>query len=97
MNNLQTSVSSQYAGEAFSTYTVNGHSAGLFKNSGNFSYIRVYGAGHEVDLCLIRVTMSEADIALFKVPAYNYTGLAVGQAAAQFFTQAMTGQPLSST
>lgn len=32
-----------------------------------------------------------------EVPAYDYTGLAVGQAAAQFFEQAMRGEPLSST
>ncbi|KAJ7635279.1 Alpha/Beta hydrolase protein [Roridomyces roridus] len=30
------------------TYTVNGHSAGLYKASGLLSYVRVSGAGHEV-------------------------------------------------
>ena len=50
----------------------------MFKNAGTFSYIRVFGAGHEV-------------------PAYNFTGLATGQAAAQMFTQVMSGAPLSAT
>ncbi|KLO19457.1 serine carboxypeptidase [Schizopora paradoxa] len=78
VNNLQTEFSSTYQQEAFQTYTVEGHSAGMFKNAGTFSYIRVFGAGHEV-------------------PAYNFTGLATGQAAAQFFTQAMAGEPMTST
>ncbi|PAV19042.1 serine carboxypeptidase [Pyrrhoderma noxium] len=78
VNNLQTKFSSEYAAQSFDTYTVDGKPAGLFKNAGTFSYIRVFGAGHEV-------------------PAYDYTGLAVGQAAAQFFEQAMRGEPLSST
>ncbi|KZS90557.1 serine carboxypeptidase [Sistotremastrum niveocremeum HHB9708] len=78
ISNLVTSFSSSYNSQAFATYTVAGHAAGLFKNAGTFSYVRIYGAGHEV-------------------PAYNYTGLAVGQAALQFFTQAMSGGPLTST
>ena len=48
------------------------------KNFGTFSYLRVYGAGHEV-------------------PAYNYTGLETGQAALQFFSQALAGRELVST
>jgi hypothetical protein len=27
---------------------VDGNPAGLFKNAGNFSYVRIFGAGHEV-------------------------------------------------
>ena len=78
VNNLQTKFSATYAAEEFANYTVAGHPAGLVKNAGTFSYLRVFGAGHEV-------------------PAYNFTGLAVGQAAAQFFEQAMRGEPLTST
>lgn len=78
VNNLKTQFSSLYAQQAFTNFTVAGHPAGLVKNAGTFSYIRVFGAGHEV-------------------PAYNFTGLAVGQAAAQMFTQAMSGAPLTST
>jgi len=78
INNLQTEFSVSFNQQAFQTYTVAGHSAGLFKNAGTFSYIRVFAAGHEV-------------------AAYNNTGLATGQAASQFFAQAMAGQPLAST
>ena len=80
MNNLQTEFSSEFAAQSFTNYTVDGKSAGLFKNAGTFSYIRVFASGHEV-------------------PAYNNTavGLAKGQAASQFFEQAMRGEPLCST
>ena len=68
----------------------------MFKNAGTFSYIRVFGAGHEVYLFFShhRVRLIQASP---QVPAYNFTGLATGQAAAQFFTQAMAGEPLTST
>ncbi|KAI5114875.1 hypothetical protein M0805_006247, partial [Coniferiporia weirii] len=78
VGNLQTQFSSIYQSLDFTNFTVAGHPAGLVKNAGTFSYIRIFGAGHEV-------------------PAYNYTGLAVGQAASQFFEQAMKGEPLTST
>ncbi|KAH8119566.1 serine carboxypeptidase [Phellopilus nigrolimitatus] len=78
VGNLQTKFSALYQQQSFANYTVAGQPAGLVKNAGTFSYIRVFGAGHEV-------------------PAYNHTGLATGQAALQFFEQAMSGAPLSST
>ncbi|KAL5506982.1 hypothetical protein ACEPAH_6438 [Sanghuangporus vaninii] len=78
VNNLNTQYTSTYSQQNFANYTVAGHVAGLVKNTGNFSYIRVFGAGHEV-------------------PAYNYTGLATGQASLQFFEQAMKGEILTST
>jgi carboxypeptidase C (cathepsin A) len=45
---LDTSFSSEFAEQEFTTYTVNGETAGQYKNAGTFSYLRVYGAGHEV-------------------------------------------------
>lgn len=48
VNNLNTQFSSLYQQQAFTTYTVAGQPAGQYKNAGTFSYIRVYGAGHEV-------------------------------------------------
>ncbi|KIP01841.1 hypothetical protein PHLGIDRAFT_131081 [Phlebiopsis gigantea 11061_1 CR5-6] len=48
VNNLQTSFSAEYAKTAFSNFTVAGQSAGIFKNAGTFSYVRIFGAGHEV-------------------------------------------------
>ena len=40
--------SSLYAAQELSTYKVNGKPAGLYKNAGRFSYLRVYGAGFKV-------------------------------------------------
>ncbi|KAI0000650.1 Alpha/Beta hydrolase protein [Russula compacta] len=45
---LKTKFSSQFAKQKFETFTVNGEPAGLYKNAGTFSYLRVFGAGHEV-------------------------------------------------
>ncbi|KAH9853076.1 alpha/beta-hydrolase [Lenzites betulinus] len=45
---LQTKFSSTYATQTFANFTVNGTPAGLFKNAGTFSYVRIFGAGHEV-------------------------------------------------
>jgi carboxypeptidase C (cathepsin A) len=48
IDSLDTSFSSEFADQEFTTYTVNGETAGQYKNAGTFSYLRVYGAGHEV-------------------------------------------------
>jgi carboxypeptidase C (cathepsin A) len=45
---LNTVFSPLFAKQDFATYTVNSKPAGLYKNAGTFSYLRVYGAGHEV-------------------------------------------------
>ena len=45
---LNTSFSALFKKQKFSTYKVKGKPAGLYKNAGTFSYLRVYGAGHEV-------------------------------------------------
>ncbi|KAF9045221.1 alpha/beta-hydrolase [Panaeolus papilionaceus] len=45
---LETKFTSTYKQQAWSTYNVEGQSAGQYKNAGTFSYMRVYGAGHEV-------------------------------------------------
>ncbi|KAF8480369.1 serine carboxypeptidase [Russula ochroleuca] len=48
IDTLDTLFSSLYAEQDFANYTVDGELAGLYKNAGTFSYLRVYGAGHEV-------------------------------------------------
>jgi carboxypeptidase C (cathepsin A) len=48
VDSLNTSFSAEFARKNFRTYTVNGEPAGLYKNAGTFSYLRVFGAGHEV-------------------------------------------------
>lgn len=42
------SLSTQFTSQSFSTYTVNGNVAGQYKTTGLISYLRLYGAGHEV-------------------------------------------------
>lgn len=46
--NLQTQFSDEFNQLEFTNWTVAGQPAGLFKNAGTFSYVRIYGAGHEV-------------------------------------------------
>ncbi|KAH9943528.1 serine carboxypeptidase [Amylocystis lapponica] len=48
MDSLNTSASAAWAEQSLSNWTVTGQSAGLYKNAGVISYVRVYGAGHEV-------------------------------------------------
>ncbi|KAF8500349.1 serine carboxypeptidase [Russula emetica] len=48
VDSLDTNFSAEYASQIFTTYTVNGMPAGLYKNAGTFSYLRVFGAGHQV-------------------------------------------------
>ncbi|KAI0795769.1 alpha/beta-hydrolase [Abortiporus biennis] len=48
VNNLQTQFSSQFQATSFSNFTVAGQATGIFKNAGTFSYVRIFGAGHEV-------------------------------------------------
>ncbi|KAF5360521.1 hypothetical protein D9756_004504 [Leucocoprinus leucothites] len=45
---LDTKFSSLYKSQNFSTFNVRGQSAGMYKNAGTFSYVRFFGAGHEV-------------------------------------------------
>ncbi|KAI0676674.1 serine carboxypeptidase [Trametes maxima] len=45
---LQHKFSPEYANREFANYTVRGEPTGVFKNAGTFSYVRVFGAGHEV-------------------------------------------------
>ncbi|KAI1797598.1 serine carboxypeptidase [Ganoderma leucocontextum] len=45
---LQTKFTAEYAKQQFANYTVAGQVTGIYKNAGTFSYVRIYGAGHEV-------------------------------------------------
>ncbi|KAI0287694.1 serine carboxypeptidase [Russula brevipes] len=51
---LRTRFSTQFAQQRFANFTVKGALAGLYKNAGTFSYLRVIGAGHEVPAYLWR-------------------------------------------
>jgi len=48
VNNLQTQFTSTYAQQSFTNWTVAGQLTGMYKNAGTFSYVRIFGAGHEV-------------------------------------------------
>jgi hypothetical protein len=45
---LNTKFSYLFKTQKFANFTIDGVSAGLYKNAGTFSYVRFYGAGHEV-------------------------------------------------
>ncbi|TFK75532.1 alpha/beta-hydrolase [Pluteus cervinus] len=45
---LNTKFTSTYKQQNWSTFNVRGQAAGQYKNAGTFSYIRVYGAGHQI-------------------------------------------------
>ncbi|KAH9991612.1 Alpha/Beta hydrolase protein [Russula vinacea] len=47
IDSLNTTLSSLHAKQDFANYTVNGALAGLYKNAGMFSYLRIFGAGHQ--------------------------------------------------
>ena len=51
---LITKFSALFEQQKFATYNVKGKPAGLYKNAGTFSYLRVFGAGHEVPAYLWR-------------------------------------------
>ena len=48
VDDLKTIWSPLYKLQKFKTFKVKGQAAGVYKNAGLFSYVRIYGAGHEV-------------------------------------------------
>jgi carboxypeptidase C (cathepsin A) len=48
VNTISYPNSAEFQAKALTPYTVNGIEGGLFKTAGNLSFLRVYGAGHEV-------------------------------------------------
>ncbi|KAJ7066417.1 alpha/beta-hydrolase [Mycena amicta] len=48
MATMTNQYSAEFQKQSFVTYTVDGKKAGLYKNAGGLSYVRVSGAGHEV-------------------------------------------------
>jgi hypothetical protein len=54
VNGLQTQFSQEYQTQAFGTFNVRGQSAGMYKNAGSLSYVRFFGAGHEVPAYQVR-------------------------------------------
>ncbi|EKM75505.1 hypothetical protein AGABI1DRAFT_109384 [Agaricus bisporus var. burnettii JB137-S8] len=48
VDGMQTDFSDEYRAQGFGTFTVRGQSAGVYKSAGSMSYVRFFGAGHEV-------------------------------------------------
>ncbi|KAJ3523716.1 hypothetical protein NMY22_g11320 [Coprinellus aureogranulatus] len=48
MDALETKFTPEYKGQSYKNFTVDGTVAGLYKNAGSLSYLRIYGAGHMV-------------------------------------------------
>lgn len=48
LDSLNTTFSDEWHQQEFQNWTVSGQVTGLYKNAGTLSYVRVYGAGHEV-------------------------------------------------
>ncbi len=55
---LNTQFSSTFKAQTFQNFTVRGEPAGLFKNAGTFSYVRFFGAGHEVPAYKVRIKLN---------------------------------------
>lgn len=51
---LDTRFTQIYKEQTFEPYSVDGQVTGQYKNAGTFSYIRIYGAGHEVAAYKVR-------------------------------------------
>ncbi|GJJ09074.1 hypothetical protein Clacol_003296 [Clathrus columnatus] len=48
INALETQNTAGFQAQTFKNFTVAGQVAGIYKNAGNFHYVRIFGAGHEV-------------------------------------------------
>jgi hypothetical protein len=48
VTSLNTKFSSQFAKQKFANFTVNGVTAGIYKNAGTFLYVHFFGVGHQV-------------------------------------------------
>lgn len=91
--NLTTKFNKNFNKTKFTDFFVDGVKAGQFKQSGNFAYLRVYGAGEEVS---ILVPCHSASLTMNKqVPAYGWQNLKPGQAALQFFNYSINDHSLS--
>ena len=54
VNNLQIIYSDLFKRQEFKTFKVAGQETGIYKNAGRFSYVRIFGAGHEVPAYKVR-------------------------------------------
>lgn len=103
IDSLETRFSDLYRMQDFTDFTVNGQPAGLYKTAGTFSYVRFYGAGHEVpayewtDVEKGAVCTSILLIFRTRSELLPSLGWVYEKAALQMFEQVMSGQGLFST
>ncbi|KAF8591653.1 serine carboxypeptidase [Ramaria rubella] len=48
VNAIQSQFTTEFQAQPFTNFTVVGQLTGMYKNAGTFSYVRIFGAGHEV-------------------------------------------------
>ncbi|KAI0768574.1 alpha/beta-hydrolase [Trametes elegans] len=96
VNSLQTQFSAEYAKQEFANFTVNGVDTGLYKNAGLFSYVRIFGAGHEVPAYTHgSLAVGQAALQMFSQIMHN-TSLASGTIQSTSMTGGSTGSGDSS-
>jgi len=95
VDKLDTQFTALFQQQEFQNYTVAGQSTGLFKNAGTFSYLRVFGAGHEVPAYRVGLAYNWQWVEFS--PLLKFGNLEYGEAAAQMFTQIMADQSLCPT
>lgn len=96
INALKDKFSSDFATTPWTTWTVDGVTAGQFKNAGTFSYVRVYRCVPHFLVAFIESRLIDLR-AGHLVPAYTIGNLPYGKHALTMFNQAMAKQPISST
>ena len=96
VNALQHDYSSQYASTPWTSWTVDGVTAGRFKNAGPFSYVRIFRfVSHSgVPSTQTHFVISRAG---HLVPAFTVGNLPYGKHALTMYDQAMADRPISST
>lgn len=95
VNALQHKFSSQYTSTPWTPWTVDGVTAGQFKNAGTFSYVRIFRCASHLEPRNRHSPRSRR--AGHLVPAYTIGNLPYGKHALTMFSQAIAGKPISST
>lgn len=103
IDSLETRFSDLYRMQDFTDFNVNGQPAGLYKTAGTFSYVRFYGAGHEVPAYewtdVEKGAVCTSILLIFRTHSelLPSLGWVYEKAALQMFEQVMSGQGLFST
>jgi carboxypeptidase C (cathepsin A) len=91
-NAIQYSGSATFSTTAVQNYTVSGKAGGEFKTVDNLSWLRVFGAGHEVPYYREFITRSRESMRIEVLTSFIEPEVAL-----QVFKQTLSKKPLSST